>query len=287
MVCNKALLDDTANEKAFQGFVAGWMKGVEETEKAPDKALDALVKTQEFFAMLAKDEGQAFVKSLFDNLVWTGLEDNARILGLAGGTNHYERVYKRFDVIYRKAGALADPNSPVIDPSDSFDYRFIKKLMAAAPSVKEEAAKPEFVFTKEESETAAKTTPTLTKPVSVNFAHGSAELTKRSQQTLDTDMVPVVESNGSAYFEVSGNTDSTGTRAANAKLSLERAQAVVKYLVTQWEFPAERFVVVGNGPDKPLCDEAKPEGEGLDLDGCRAANRATRVAVLSRGPKKD
>ena len=42
-----------------------------------------------------------------DNIVWTGLEDNARILGLVGGTNHYDRVYRRFDGIYRRAGALA------------------------------------------------------------------------------------------------------------------------------------------------------------------------------------
>ena len=33
---------------------------------------------------------------------------------VGGGTNHYERVYHRFDEIYRKAGALANPNSPVI-----------------------------------------------------------------------------------------------------------------------------------------------------------------------------
>ena len=52
---------------------------------------------------------------------WTGLDDNVRILGLAGGTNHYERLYRRFDRIYRGTGALANPNSPVIPPSSSFD----------------------------------------------------------------------------------------------------------------------------------------------------------------------
>jgi NitT/TauT family transport system substrate-binding protein len=59
-------------------------------------------KTEEFFKLLADKEGRPFIKSLFANLVWTGIEDNARILGLVGGTNHYERVYKRFDEIYRK-----------------------------------------------------------------------------------------------------------------------------------------------------------------------------------------
>jgi outer membrane protein OmpA-like peptidoglycan-associated protein len=95
-------------------------------------------------------------------------------------------------------------------------------------------------------------------------------------------MVPLIENNGSAYFEVSGNTDSTGARAANQRLSQQRADAVVGYLIKQWDFPRERFLVSGNGPDKPLCDERKPEAEGLSLEECRAANRSTRVAVLAR-----
>jgi hypothetical protein len=47
----------------------------------------------------------------------------------------------------------------------------------------------------------------VTKPVTVGFASGSAELTKRAQKTVDTEMVPFIENNGKAYFEVSGNSD--------------------------------------------------------------------------------
>jgi outer membrane protein OmpA-like peptidoglycan-associated protein len=94
-------------------------------------------------------------------------------------------------------------------------------------------------------------------------------------------MVPFIENNGSAYFEVTGNTDSTGNHSTNMSLSQARARAVVDYLVAQWEFPRERFKAVGNGPDHPLCNESNPQGEGLSLDECRAANRTTRVAVFS------
>ena len=93
-------------------------------------------------------------------------------------------------------------------------------------------------------------------------------------------MVPFIENNGSAYFEISGNTDSTGNAAANNRLSLSRAQAVVDYLVQQWEFPRERFKIVGNGSERPLCNESAPEAEGLSLDACREANRSTRIAVF-------
>ena len=282
MVCDTRFLDDPANDKAFEGFVAGWLEGVEYTERHPDEAVDALVQTQEFFALLAQDEGRDFVKRLFDNLDWTGLEDNARILGLAGGTNHYERVYKKFDGIYRKAGALANPNSPVITPQDSFDYRFVNRLLSADPNAQQAATKPVFTFTEEERDIAGERDAALTKPVMVSFASGSAELSKRAEKTIDDEMVSLIESNGSAYFTVSGNTDSTGSRGTNMRLSRERANAVVEYLVVQWEFPRERFIVQGYGPDAPLCDESNPDGEGLTLDDCRKMNRTTRVAVHSR-----
>ncbi len=282
IVCDKRVLDDAANTNAVQNFVAGWMSGVEAARKSPDEAVDALVRTEEFFSLLAKSEGRPFVKGLFANLVWTGLEDNARILGMVGGTNHYERVYRRFDGIYRAAGALANPNSPVINPQDSIDYRFIRTLLDRSQAAQQAAAKPEFTFSEAERKQAVTREATVTKPVTVNFATGSAELSKRAQKTIDDEMVPFIENNGSAYFEVSGNTDSTGSRETNMRLSRARAQAVVDYLVKQWEFVPARFQVVGNGPDRPLCNEASPGAEGLDLEACRAANRSTRVAVLTR-----
>ena len=105
-------------------------------------------------------------------------------------------------------------------------------------------------------------------------------MTKRAQKTIDTEMVPFIENNGKAYFEVSGNTDSTGGRDANLHLSGVRAKAVVDYLVAQWEFPRERFKIVGNGPDRPICNEANPESEQLTLEDCRGLNRTTRVGVF-------
>ncbi|TDR47568.1 outer membrane protein OmpA-like peptidoglycan-associated protein [Tahibacter aquaticus] len=282
IVCDNRVLSEPANEATLQAFVSGWMSGVDAAKKTPDEAVDALVRTEEFFSLLAKDQGRPFVKSLFENLVWTGLEDNARIFGLAGGTNHYDRVYRRFDGIYRKAGALANPNSPVIAPQDSIDLRYIRNLLAKSQAAQTAAAKPEFTFTEQERQQVAKQEPAVTKPVMVSFASGSAELTKRSQKIIDEEMVPFIENNGSAYFDISGNSDSTGAREANMRISRARAQAVVDYLVSQWEFDRARFAVTGNGPDKPLCNESAPQNENLSLEDCRAINRTTRAAVLRR-----
>ena len=282
MVCDTRALNQPANEAVFQKFVEGWMEGVKAARADHDTAANALVQTEEFFGLLGKQEGLPFIKSLFANVVWTGLEDNARILGLAGGANHYERVYQRFDEIYRRAGALANPNSPVIAPQDSFDYRFIKAMLAKNSAASVAAAKPAETFSRQALDEASGKEAQVTKPVTVSFASGSAELTKRAQKTIDTDMVPFIENNGKAYFEISGNTDATGARDVNMNLSRARAAAVVEYLAAQWEFPRERFKIVGNGPDKPICNEATAAGEGMSLEECRALNRSTRVAVYSR-----
>lgn len=282
IVCDQRELAKPENEEIFQKFHDGWLDGVTAARANPDQAVDALVATKEFFKLLADKEGKPFVKGLFANLVWTDLADNARILGLVGGINHYERVYARFDEIYRGAGSLANPKSPVITPQESYDYRFVKAALARNTQAQAAAAKPAPAFT-EQGQKAAMTAPAaVTKPVSVTFASGSAELSKRAQQVIDKEMVPFIENNGNAYFELSGHTDSVGSVAANQSLSQARAKAVASYLEKQWEIPAARLRVTGHGSGKPICDEANPAGAEMTIDECRSLNRSTRLAVFGR-----
>ena len=280
MVCNTEVIKQAPD--AIQSFVAGWMKGVAAAKKDPAAATEALTQTEPMFAEIAAQQGADFIQTLYSGILWTGLEENIRVLGLAGGPNHFERVYKQADRVWRGAGALADPNAAVIAPSQAFDKRFIQKLADADAAAKDAAKKAEFQFTEAQRTKAVARPAQLTKPITIKFATGKSELTKRSQQLLDTELVPVLDAMGSAYFSVEGNTDSTGARTANQALSKQRAKAVVGYLSSQWEFPQERFVIKGNGPDKPACDESNPSSEDTDLDGCRAMNRRTDVAVYGR-----
>lgn len=277
MVCDQHVLDDPKGRVAVKKFVSGWMQGVAAAKANPDQAVAALVKSEKMFELLQKQQGNDFIKGLFANLVWTGLDDNARIFGLVGGTNHYERVYKQFDQIYRTAGALANPNSPVINPQDSVDYSFIKELLSADTGAQKSAAQDKVVFT--DTGRAAATTAAVTKPVTINFNSGSAELSQKSKQIIDTQMVPFIENNGSAYIELSGNTDSSGTAAVNKPLSQKRAKVVADYLVSQWEVNAKRLRVTGNGSDHPICSDATTEG--VSAEECNAMNRATRVGILA------
>ncbi|MEL6359089.1 MAG: OmpA family protein, partial [Bacteroidota bacterium] len=73
-------------------------------------------------------------------------------------------------------------------------------------------------------------------------------------------------------IRVEGNTDNTGSRATNVDLSRRRAQSVVAYLVREYNFDPNRFVVVGNGPDNPVANNSSAGG--------RAANRRTDFALI-------
>jgi NitT/TauT family transport system substrate-binding protein len=282
MVCDQRELSKAENTEVFQKFVNGWLDGVTAAKASPDLAVEALVSTQEFFKLLAEKEGKPFIKKLFGNILWTDLADNARALGLAGGVNHYERVYARFDQIYRAEGSLANPKSPVITPQDSFDYRFVKAALAANTQAQTAAARPAETFSEQGRTTAMAAPAVVTKPVSVSFASGSAELSKRAQQIVDKEMVPFIENNGSAYFELSGNTDSVGSAATNLALSQSRAKAVADYLEKQWDIPKSRLRVVGYGSTRLLCDESNPTAVDMTLETCRALNRSTRLAVFTR-----
>ena len=283
MVCDQRELAKPENEATFQALHDGWLAGVTAARANPDQAVEALIATEEFFKLLAEKQGKPFVKGLFSNLVWTDLADNARILGLAGGVNHYERVYGRFDQIYRAEGSLANPKSPVITPQNSYDYRFVKAALQRDAAAQAAAAKPVETFSDQGRTTALAAAPAVvTKPVAVTFATGSAELSKRAQKVIDKEMIPFIENNGSAYFELSGNTDSVGSAQSNLALSQVRARAVADYLERQWEIPRTRLRVAGYGSARPLCNEASPASSDMSLEDCRQLNRSTRIAVFGK-----
>ena len=113
---------------------------------------------------------------------------------------------------------------------------------------------------------------TSTKPVDILFDSGQSTLTPTAKQVIDTNVALLAQTNSNAYIKVSGNTDNTGSRPGNIALSKARAEEVVKYLVERYQFNRNRFIVVGNGPDKPRESNATPDGQ--------AKNRRTDIEVI-------
>jgi NitT/TauT family transport system substrate-binding protein len=86
----------------------------------------------------------------------------------------------------------------------------------------------------------------------------------------------VARSFANVRIRVEGNTDNVGSRATNMRLSEQRAQSVVTYLKAQYQLDANRFIIVGNGPDKPVsgCEDNQNES-------CKSKNRRTEFQLVA------
>src|SRR5262249_46171062 len=108
----------------------------------------------------------------------------------------------------------------------------------------------------------------------INFEFDSARLLNDGVlvlQALGAALKDPKLSNG--YFEVAGHTDAVGTIEYNQKLSEDRANAVVDYLVANFKISPGRLNAVGYGKSR-LLDPSRP------TDG---VNR--RVQITNVGPQ--
>ena len=104
-----------------------------------------------------------------------------------------------------------------------------------------------------------------------NFETGKANLEPDSYQVLD-ELVAYLVRKDDEKIEIGGHTDNVGKPAANVKLSLERAQAVLDYLVAKNIDPS-RLTAKGYGMSVPIESNKTEEG--------RAQNRRTEVKILN------
>jgi outer membrane protein OmpA-like peptidoglycan-associated protein/Tol biopolymer transport system component len=102
------------------------------------------------------------------------------------------------------------------------------------------------------------------------FKFSSAEISEASILELNR-VVSMLNETPYLRIEVSGHTDNTGSAEFNHKLSMERAKAVVDYLIKEG-IDAGRLTYVGYGFDQPIESNATAEG--------RRANRRTEFKVL-------
>lgn len=105
----------------------------------------------------------------------------------------------------------------------------------------------------------------------VQFATGKATITSESFARLDS-VVEYMTHKLTAKIEIAGHTDNVGKKAANKKLSQQRADAVRDYLVSKG-VDADRVKAVGYGDAKPIAPNDNEEG--------RQANRRIEATELT------
>lgn len=105
----------------------------------------------------------------------------------------------------------------------------------------------------------------------ITFRSGGAEIDRDSGELLDK--LAVVGQACSAFrVEVQGHTDNRGRRAANVRLSRDRAEAVRDWLLARG-LEAERVTATGFGPDRPAASNRTEDG--------RSRNRRIEFRVSS------
>lgn len=87
---------------------------------------------------------------------------------------------------------------------------------------------------------------------------------RRQSRALLDQIAAVLEGCPDISVEVAGHTDSSGSDAANLRVSEQRAQAAIDYLLGTG-IDVARFTAMGYGESQPVADNGTPEG--------RAANR--------------
>lgn len=112
-------------------------------------------------------------------------------------------------------------------------------------------------------------------PGPVLFETGSATLKPESDEVLGVVQGYLADKEAVSLLRIEGHTDAQGNAAANQALSEKRSLAVARWLVGHG-VDCKRLIPVGFGADKPIADNATPEG--------RAENRRmTFVNAALRG----
>lgn len=243
-----------ANADVLPDFARAWFQGVKKLRE--DK--------QGSVALIAKAFSQTpeETASILDKIKPATFADNREFFGLETESSAYASLFTEAAEIWKREGVIKD----IPNPRKAVRT---KVLEAIAKDYAGEKVQEDFTFS---SQRAAKGEALLSKSMSIYFDTGSAELDPNARKVVDSFVERVVGVFQNAYLRVEGNTDNVGSRSANVKLSQQRAQAVVDYLVSRHRFDPARFVAVGNGPDRPVADNKSSQG--------REWNRRTDFRVV-------
>jgi OmpA-OmpF porin, OOP family len=164
---------------------------------------------------------------------------------------------------------VAVPETPIAKPMNLADTVIVIKLPEGDLQVKTGSFLDQ--LNKEATDNSLDSTKALTFD-NVNFATGSAILTEGSITQL-SDLVKIMRAYPKVAIKIEGHTDNKGNSQSNKKLSLSRAESVMKFLQTNG-VDAKRMAVAGLGADKPTADNATEEG--------RAKNRRIEAYVVRK-----
>lgn len=252
------------NRDALAKLYEGWMIGASEINNS-DAAKQEAAKILSAGFNLPED----FCYNAINNVRLTTHGDNLDFFGLnqdyKGVTG--ENLYNKMRITYSELGF-----APERVPS----WRLVayKDLVSNNNSLSgpEHASESQKTF---QAPTAADETKDAisTKRVSISFRTGEFQLDENAKYIIDKEFVDIARAFSNSRIRIEGNTDDRGARQMNVDLSRKRAQSVAQYLQLEHNMPANRFIVIGNGPDKPVASNQSEDG--------RSKNRRTDFELVA------
>ncbi len=119
-----------------------------------------------------------------------------------------------------------------------------------------------------------------TQPFIVNniyYEFGMSRLTDKAKITIDRTIYSLMSKYPKIVVEIRSHTDSVASDEFNLKLSQDRAQSVVNYLIGKG-ISSDRLVAKGYGESLPIAPNSHPDGSD-NPDG-RAKNRRTEFRII-------
>lgn len=251
------------NEEKLRKLVEGWMRGAAEINSSPDAK-------QKAAEILAAGFGTDvdFCKNAINNVRLCTFGDNKGFFTIDGCQSCVtgEQLYQKMSGFFKDVGVITEtpPSWRLVS-----DTRILRQINLSGIDHEGEGIQTFSKATVQESKADA----FASKSVSIVFPTGSYALTGEAQGIIDRDVVGVLKAFGSARVRVEGNTDIVGSRASNIALSEKRARSAIDFLVQTYGFDRNRFIEVGNGPDKPVASN--------DTEIGKAQNRRTEFQLLN------
>lgn len=251
------------HEEELKGLITGWLRGAAEI----NSSVEAKKKAAQILSD-GMDQDFDFCLQAINNVRLCTYGDNKGFFEIegCGACVTGEQLYTKMSQEYAKVGIVKGS----VPAWRSITYTGILRNITLAGSQHEAEGMQQFA---KPSQKEINTEAYASKSVSIVFASGSATLDDNAKYILDSQVIPVLKALGGSRVRVEGNTDNVGNKAMNMALSRKRAQAAIEHCVRTAQFDPNRFVSVGNGPDKPVADNNTIEG--------RARNRRTEFQFLN------
>lgn len=235
-------------------FSTAWLKingeiaTSQTTKLEAAKAFAKAFNVDEGFALNGLDKVR--LTTLGDNLNFFGL--NPQYVGVTG-----EQLYSKMSIVYSD---LKLTSKPVAWRSVS-NTSIIEALSTGGQlSGPAQEAETNIKFSPVTAE--VKTREAMSsKKVSINFTSGTYILTDDNKAIIDREFVSLSKDFAGLRIRIEGNTDAVGDPQFNLSLSAKRAQAVADYLIKEYKFDPNRFIIQGNGSRQAIAAGVKTADE--------------------------